>query len=88
MRTVQLIFAWDFRRGSGECGEPTAPTGANRSGSQHHQDRCASQLQSSKTETTFHCCWRVKSSFKLVWMESNSPCSSLIGHSLKWRCCS
>ncbi len=25
--------------------------------------------------------------FKLVWMESTSPCNSLIGHSLKWRCC-
>ncbi len=42
-----------------------------------------------KIETTFHYCWSlVKSSFKLVWMESTSPCNSLIGHSLKWRCCS
>ncbi len=39
-----------------------------------------------KTETTLHCCWRLKSSLKLVWMESTSPCNSLIGHSLKWRC--
>ncbi len=30
----------------------------------------------------------VKSSVKLVWMESISQCNSLIGHSLKWRCCS
>jgi hypothetical protein len=42
-----------------------------------------------KTETTFHHCWRVKSSLKLVWMESTStsPRNSRIGHSLKWRCC-
>jgi hypothetical protein len=26
-----------------------------------------------KAETTFHYCWEVKSSFKLVWMESTSP---------------
>ncbi len=25
---------------------------------------------------------------KLVWMESTSPSNSLIGYSLKWRCCS
>ena len=25
--------------------------------------------------------------FKLVWRESTSPCNSLIGYSLKWRCC-
>jgi hypothetical protein len=30
-------------------------------------------LQISETETTFHYCWRVKSSFKLVWMESTIP---------------
>ncbi len=30
------------------------------------------QLLSSQTETTFHYCWRVKSSFELVWMESTS----------------
>ena len=30
----------------------------------------------------------VKSSFKLVWIESTSQYNSLIGHSLKWRCCS
>jgi len=30
------------------------------------------EAQSSETETTFHYCWRVKSSFKLVWMESTS----------------
>jgi hypothetical protein len=41
-----------------------------------------------KTETTFNYCWRVKSSFKLVWIESTSSCNSLIGHSLKWCCCS
>jgi hypothetical protein len=35
---------------------------------------------------TFHYWWRVKSSFKLVWMESTLPCNSLIGYSLKWRC--
>ncbi len=45
-------------------------------------------LQSWKAGTTFHYCWEVKCSFKLVWMESSSPCNSLIGHSLKWRCCS
>jgi hypothetical protein len=27
----------------------------------------------------FHYWWRVKSSFKLVWMESTSTCNSLIG---------
>jgi hypothetical protein len=27
--------------------------------------------------------WKVKSSFKLVWMESASPCNSRIGHMLK-----
>ncbi len=31
-------------------------------------------MQSLKIETTFHYCWRVKSSFKPVWMESTSPC--------------
>ncbi len=30
----------------------------------------------------------LKRSFKLVRMESTAPCNSLIGHSLKWRCCS
>ncbi len=40
-----------------------------------------------KIETIFHYCWRVKSSFKLVWLELTSPCNSLIGRSLKWRCC-
>jgi len=30
----------------------------------------------------------LKSCFKMVWMESTSPCNSLIDHSLKWRCCS
>ncbi len=35
------------------------------------------RLQSSETET-FHYCWRVKSSFRLVWMESTSPCNSLL----------
>jgi hypothetical protein len=44
--------------------------------------------QSSKTDTTFHYCWRVKSSFILVWMESTTWFISLIGYSLKWRCCS
>ncbi len=29
----------------------------------------------------------VKSSFKLVWMETTSPCNSLMGHSLQCRCC-
>ncbi len=38
--------------------------------------------QSWKAETTFHNCWGVKSSFKLVWMESISPCDSLIGYSV------
>jgi hypothetical protein len=37
--------------------------------------------QSLKAETTFHYCWRVKSWFKVVWMESTSPCNSLIGYS-------
>ncbi len=32
-------------------------------------------------------CWRVKSSFKLVLMESTYPFNSLFGYSLKWRCC-
>ncbi len=41
-----------------------------------------------ETETIFHFCWMVKSSFKLVWMESSSPCNSLISYSLKWHCCS
>ncbi len=36
-----------------------------------------------ETETILHYCWRVKSSFKLVWMESSSPCNSLFGYSLK-----
>jgi hypothetical protein len=35
--------------------------------------------QSSETETTFHYCCRLKSGFKLVWMESISP---LIGNLL------
>ncbi len=43
---------------------------------------------SSETETTFHFCWRVISSFKMVWMESTLPCNALISHSLRWRCCS
>jgi hypothetical protein len=43
--------------------------------------------QSSETEKTFHDCWWIKSSIKLVWMESSSPCNSLMGYSLKWRCC-
>ncbi len=42
--------------------------------------------QSRKAETTFHYCWEIKSSFKLVWMESTIPCDSLIGYSLKWCC--
>jgi hypothetical protein len=32
-------------------------------------------------------CWRVKSSFKLVWKKEStctSPCNSLIGYSLNW----
>ncbi len=37
---------------------------------------------------TFHYYWRIKSSFKLAWIESTSPCNSLIGYLLKWRCCS
>ncbi len=45
-------------------------------------------VRRSETETTFHYCWRVNSSFKLVWMESISPSNSLIGYSLKRRCCS
>ncbi len=28
---------------------------------------------SSETETTFHYCWRVKSSFTMILMESTSP---------------
>ncbi len=35
-----------------------------------------------ETETTFRYCWRIKSSFKLVWMESTSPCNSRIGYLL------
>ncbi len=46
------------------------------------------EFQSSEAETTFHYCWRVRSSFKLVWMESTSPCNSLLDYSLKWCCCS
>jgi hypothetical protein len=34
------------------------------------------------------CRWGVKSGFKVVWMESTSPCTSLIGYSLKWPWCS
>jgi hypothetical protein len=42
--------------------------------------------QSSEIETTFHhYYWRLKSRFKLVWMESTFPCNTLIGYSLKWR---
>ncbi len=37
-----------------------------------------------EAETTFHYCWRIKSSFKLAWMESISTCNSLIVHSLKY----
>jgi hypothetical protein len=37
---------------------------------------------SSETETAFHYCWRVKSSF----VNSNYPYNSLIGCSLKWHC--
>jgi hypothetical protein len=47
--------------------------------------------QSWTVDTTIHYCWEVKSSLKLVWMESsqsNSPCNSLTGHSFKWRWCS
>ncbi len=36
-----------------------------------------------KVETTFHYCWRVKSSLKLVWIKSTSPCKSLVVYSLK-----
>ncbi len=43
--------------------------------------------QISETETTFHYCWRANSSFKLVGMESTSPCRSLIGYTLKWHGC-
>ncbi len=32
---------------------------------------------------TFYYCWGVKSSSKLVWVESTSRCNSLIGHLLK-----
>ncbi len=45
---------------------------------------CALQLR--QRQTTFHHCWRVKSS--MFWMESTSPYNSLIGYSLKWGCCS
>jgi hypothetical protein len=38
--------------------------------------------------TTFHLLLEGKRSFKLVWMESTSTYNSLIGHSLKRRCCS
>jgi len=44
--------------------------------------------QSWKAETTFQYCWRVNNCFKLVWTETTYPCNSLIGYSLKWRCCS
>jgi hypothetical protein len=37
-------------------------------------------------ERRLHYCWRVKSGFKLVWIESTFPCNSLIGYSLKWCC--
>jgi hypothetical protein len=47
-----------------------------------------SHWQSSKAEMPFHYCWVVNTSFKVVWMESTSPCNSLIGYTLKWRCCS
>jgi hypothetical protein len=30
-------------------------------------------LRTLSSETTFHYCWRVKSIFKLVWMNSTSP---------------
>jgi hypothetical protein len=40
-----------------------------------------------RDDKTFHYYWRVKSSLKLVWMESTAPCNSQIGYSLKWRCC-
>jgi hypothetical protein len=33
-------------------------------------------LQGPEEETRFRYCWRVKSSFKLVWMESTYPCNS------------
>jgi hypothetical protein len=26
--------------------------------------------------------------YQVIWMESTSPCNSVIGYSLKWRCCS
>jgi len=39
------------------------------------------EQQSWKAETTFHFCWWVKSSFQLVWMESTTPCNSLLGQS-------
>jgi hypothetical protein len=53
-----------------------------------HNHRGEACEQSWKTETTFHDCWRVKSSFKLVWMEPTFSNKSLIGNSLKWLRCS
>jgi hypothetical protein len=44
--------------------------------------------QGPEAETTFHYCWRLKSSFKPVWMESIYSCNSPIGYFWKWRCCS
>jgi hypothetical protein len=46
------------------------------------------EFQSSEAETPFHYCWRVRHSFKLVWMESTSQCNSLLGYTLMWCCCS
>ncbi len=40
--------------------------------------------QGPEAETTFHYCWRIKSSFKLAWKESISTCNSLIVYSLKY----
>jgi hypothetical protein len=45
-------------------------------------------LRAEEKRSTFYYCWDAKSSFKLVWKESTSSCNSMMGHSLKWRCCS
>ncbi len=51
---------------------------------QHPQTLLKDLLQSWKPETTFHYCYGVKSTFKLVWMESTSPCNSLNGYCTRW----
>ncbi len=49
-------------------------------------DRKASSL---KSEMKFNFCWGIKKSiFKLVWMNSTSPCNSLFSFLFKWRWCS